>query len=350
MTIPVVSIPPESRTPYVLPQLAGEKLNLPGWNGVFRILASSKQTNGGLAVMAGGAIMSDPPGFHWHETAHDIFMVTKGYVKLWVGDKCRILAPGDFAYAPPKVIHNPQWIGPHTESFCLVAPGDWIDFFRFSSIPFDGLVLPENSQIRDEEKMIEMMLAAKDKFDVHYVMPHHNYHVPEFGEWLETENKLGEPGQPYFLRGNTGPRWMSGGVMSRPFILASQNGGRFAISSIESSSTYKNTFFESYIKFATIDHCLFIVEGKLRVELQGSSGVNELHDGETVVISAGQGFKLDFASPFVKFFSVANGRGIETLIQDSGAPFEGMVLPDKAGELDSAALARVAKEINATIE
>jgi hypothetical protein len=59
--------------------------------------------------------------------------------------------------------------------------------------------------------------------------------------------------------------------------------------------------------------------------------VNELHDGEKVVISASQGFKLDIASPFVKFFPVANGRRIETLIQDSGAPFEDMVLPDKAG-------------------
>ncbi|KAG9495637.1 hypothetical protein J7337_012191 [Fusarium musae] len=113
---------------------------------------------------------------------------------------------------------------------------------------------------------------------------------------------------------------------------------------------FKHRIIKHIKKFATIDHCLFIVEGKLQVELQGSSGVNELHDGETVVISAGQSFKLDFASAFVKFFSVENGRGIETLIQDSGKPFEGMVLPDKAGELDSAALARVAKEINATIE
>ncbi|KAI1694093.1 hypothetical protein Ddc_22351 [Ditylenchus destructor] len=194
------------------------------------------------------------------------------------------------------------------------------------------------------------MLAAKDKFDVHYVMPHHNYQPPELGDWLETENKLGEPGQPYFLRGNTGPRGcLAASCLVRSFSPV-KNGGRFAISSIESSSAYERSIFKSYVKFATVDHCLFVVEGKLKVEIEGSSGDNVLHDGETVVISAGQGFKLDFASPFVKFFSVANGRGIETLIQDSGAPFGGMVLPDKAGELDSAALARVAKEINATIE
>lgn len=227
-----------------------------------------------------------------------------------------------------------------------MAPGDWVDFFRFSGLEFDGLVLPENSQ-RDEEKLMAMMVAAKDKFDVHYA---HDFKPAELSDWLETENKLGEPFQPYFLRSNTGPRWMAGGVLSRPFILASQNGERFAISSIESSSAYKASIFKSYIKFATVDHCLFVVEGKLKVELEGSSGENVLHDGETVVISADQGFKLGFASPFVKIFSVANGRGIETLIQDAGKPFDGLVLPDAVEVLDSKKLARVAKEINATVE
>ncbi|SCO78492.1 probable dioxygenase [Fusarium oxysporum] len=346
MSIPVHNTPPDSRTSYILPQLAGEKITFPGWKGVFRILASAKQTNGGLAVLAGGSVLSDPPGFHWHEEAHDVFLVIKGFLKVWCGDQCRILGPGDFAYVPPKVIHNPQWLGPHSETFCLVAPGDWVDFFRFSGLEFDGLVLPEDSQ-RDEEKLMAMMLAAKDKFDVHYV---HDYQPPELSDWLETENKLGEPLQPYYLRANTGPRWMAGGLLSRPFILASQNGGRFAISSIESSSAYKRSIFESYIKFANVDHCLFVVEGKLKVEIEGSSGETVLHDGETVVISAGQGFKLGFASPFVKIFSVANGRGIETLIQDAGKPFEGFVLPDKVEEVDSGKLARVAKEIGVTIE
>ncbi|ENH73478.1 hypothetical protein FOC1_g10008969 [Fusarium oxysporum f. sp. cubense race 1] len=244
MSIPVHNTPPDSRTNYILPQLAGEKITFPGWNGVFSILASAKQTNGGLAVKAGVSVLSDPPGFHWQEEAHDVFLVIKGFLK--------------------------------------------------------------------------------DKFDVHCV---HDYPPPEFSDWLETENKLGEPLQPYYLRANTGPRWMAGGLLSRPFILA-----------------------KSYMKFANVDHCLFVVEGKLKVEIEGSSGENVLRDRETVVISAGQGFKLDFASPFVKIFSVANGRGIETLIQQVGKPFEGFVLPDKVEEVDSDKLARVAKEIGVTIE
>jgi mannose-6-phosphate isomerase-like protein (cupin superfamily) len=101
MTIPLLTVPPQERTNYIIDQLEGERISIPGSKGVFRILASSKQTNGGIAVFQSGAVLSDAPGFHWHDEAHDVFLVTKGYLKLYNGDRCRIMGPGDFAYVPP---------------------------------------------------------------------------------------------------------------------------------------------------------------------------------------------------------------------------------------------------------
>lgn len=101
MSVPVCNTPPDARTSYIIDQLEGERISIPGSKGVFRILASSKQTNGGIAVFSSGAVLSDAPGFHWHEEAHDVFLVTKGFLKLWNGDKCRVMGPGDFAYVPP---------------------------------------------------------------------------------------------------------------------------------------------------------------------------------------------------------------------------------------------------------
>jgi mannose-6-phosphate isomerase-like protein (cupin superfamily) len=101
MGIPVHTTPPDARTNYIIDQLEGERITIPGSKGAFRILASSKQTDGGIAVFQSGAVLSDAPGFHWHSEAHDVFLVTKGYLKLWNGDKCRIMGPGDFAYVPP---------------------------------------------------------------------------------------------------------------------------------------------------------------------------------------------------------------------------------------------------------
>lgn len=101
MKIPTLTEPPKSRSSYVISQLDGEKLTIPGSKGTFRILASSAQTDGKISVFQSGAVLSDAPGFHYHNEAHDVFIVTKGFLKLWNGDKCRVLGPGDFAYVPP---------------------------------------------------------------------------------------------------------------------------------------------------------------------------------------------------------------------------------------------------------
>lgn len=106
MSLQFSNQPPADRVPYAIPQLEGERITIPGSKGVFRILASSKQTNGLMAVFQSGATLSDAPGFHYHNKAHDVFLVTKGYMKLWNGDKCRIIAPGDFAYVPPVCIER----------------------------------------------------------------------------------------------------------------------------------------------------------------------------------------------------------------------------------------------------
>lgn len=105
--------PPTTGTAYAIPQLEGERITIPGSKGTFRILASSKQTNGLMAVFQSGAVLSDAPGFHYHNHAHDVFLVTKGFLKLWNGDKCRLMGPGDFAYVPPVQYSLP------THSPCL---------------------------------------------------------------------------------------------------------------------------------------------------------------------------------------------------------------------------------------
>jgi hypothetical protein len=93
------------------------------------------------------------------------------------------------------------------------------------------------------------------------------------GNWLETENTLPGSLEAYFLRANTGPRWMLGGVMSRPFINASQCSEKFAISSIEGSSRYKapgSSPLARWLTFEVVDHFFVISEGFLKVKLLGN--------------------------------------------------------------------------------
>ncbi|KAL4903916.1 hypothetical protein BDW74DRAFT_35271 [Aspergillus multicolor] len=343
--------PPPSRTPYAIPQLEGERLTIPGSKGTFRILASSKQTNGLMAVFQSGATLSDAPGFHYHNHAHDVFLVTKGYLKLWNGDKCRIMGPGDFAYVPPGIVHNPELLGPHTETFGVVTPGDWIDFFRYISEPYSGILVPESDDRDLKALLIPKVMAAKGQFDVVF-QP--NYVPPQVGEWDADDEKLPDTTEPvpFYLKANTGPRWMLGGVMSRPFITMKQC-GVCAISSIESSNVYgaAASVLSRYMTFEKVDHCLAVMEGTLVVKLQGQ-GEEVFREGETMVIPAGQAFALEFRSKFVRVWSFTDGDGIESLIQNAGQAFSGVVLPETVEglEVDEEKVKRVAGELSLTIQ
>ncbi|KAK3942147.1 quercetin 2,3-dioxygenase [Diplogelasinospora grovesii] len=348
MSPPILSSPPDARTSYIIDQLEGERLTIPGSKGVFRILASSKQTNGGIAVFQSGAVLSDAPGFHWHDEAHDVFLVTKGFLKLWNDDKCRIMGPGDFAYVPPKVIHNPELLGPHTETFGLVAPGDWIDFFRYVGETYHGVIAPESDDRNLASLLIPKVMAAKDRFDVHFERDYY-YTPPAVSDWLDSENQLPSSSSPspYFLRANTGPRYLLGGLLSRPFITTHQTAGKFAISSLETSNVYSPPSLSvllsrKWMTFREVDHCFCVQEGTLLVKLREPRGLGDddkeeeeeeeewtpVREGQTLVVSAGQAFALKAGSRFVRVWSFTNGNGIEELVHTAGEPCKSFVLPD----------------------
>lgn len=108
MAIPRFDQPPKDGGSYIIPQLEGEIVSIPGSKSVFRFLTSQLQSDGTMSVFTSGGALADAPGFHHHNEAHDIFMITKGFAKLWVEDQCRILGPGDFASIPP--VRLQYWI------------------------------------------------------------------------------------------------------------------------------------------------------------------------------------------------------------------------------------------------
>lgn len=243
-------------------------------------------------------------------------------------------------------------LGPHTEIFGLVAPGDWVDFFRYVGETFDGIILPEKDDRDLKGHIIPKMMKAPKDFDVHFVR---DYEAPPMTDWDGSESTLPSELQPYFLRANTGPRWIIGGVMSRPFITTAQSGGRFAISSIESSSTYGSTFLSRYMVFPSVDHCLCVQEGALKVSLKSDDGDENgdwttVREGETVMIAAAQAFKLDPGSKYVRVWSFTNGKGIEEIVQRAGDACDGFVLPDRAPGYDEAKLKGICEEMGITIE
>jgi hypothetical protein len=102
------------------------------------------------------------------------------------------------------------------------------------------------------------------------------------------------------------------------------------------------------LTFASIDHCFIVQEGLLKVKIKSgnSSSWNEVREGQTVVIAAGETFTLEFGSRYVRVWSFANGRGIEEVVQNAGSPATGVVLPEAAREWQESKLLEVCKELN----
>lgn len=233
----------------------------------------------------------------------------------------------------------------------MVAPGDWVDFFRYVGETYSGVILPEGDDRDLTRLLIPKVMAAKDRFDVQFVR---DYQPPEVGEWLASENVLPEPLKPYFLRSNTGPRHMLGGILSRPFILASQCSGKFAISSIESSNQYgPSPLSGRWLTFPTVAHCFCVQEGVLKVKLRGggsSSPWNEAREGQTVLVPAGQAFTLDFGSRYVRAITFTNGRGIEELIRLAGSDCTSVILPEQAAAYEPTKFQKACVEIDVVTE
>lgn len=250
-----------------------------------------------------------------------------------------------------KVVHNPELLGPHSEQLGLVAPGDWVDFFRYVAESYSGVILPEGDDRDLKGHIIPKVMAAKDRFDVNFVR---DYQPPEVGDWQDSENTLPGPLEPYFLRANTGPRHILGGVMSRPFIYSSQCAGKFAITSLESSNVYgPSPLAEKWLTFQSVDHCFCVQEGLLRIKLK-KEGTDtewaEVREGQTVLVPAGQGFILEFGSRYVRAITFTNGKGLEELIKLAGQDCPTVVLPEEAAPYDSAKLQAACGEVEVALE
>jgi quercetin dioxygenase-like cupin family protein len=116
--------PPSKPSPYIVPAYERKTITIPSTKSTVRILASAKETEGLISVFGMDGAVAEPPGFHYHNLAHNVFMCTKGRLKVRTGNRCKILGPGDFCYVPPEVVHQPQLLDDGiNETVGLVTPG-----------------------------------------------------------------------------------------------------------------------------------------------------------------------------------------------------------------------------------
>ncbi|RAH68327.1 RmlC-like cupin [Aspergillus aculeatinus CBS 121060] len=343
MSVPRVTKPLENGGSYIVHRFNGEILTMPGSKGAFRMYATQKQTNNGMAVF-GWDGPANEQGYHYHKITHDAFLITEGHLKIYCGQDCRILSPGDFASAPPLAIHNPMPLGPFVRALPLVSPADWVDIFRDTQDPFTGVMFPEYDT-QDQNAEFERRLP-KDYEEPYDTYPVEEPAVAEVKEWSEKDTVLPDGPEPYFLRYKTGPKWVLGGVTSQPFITTKQAAeGRFAISTIETSSTYQHTIFSEFLRFPKIHHVLVLLDGAIEVTLNDSTPT-DMYAGEVLFIDADTAFRLRFKHPYIRFMCYVDGDGLEALIHEAGDSTKAVALPDNPSDVDETKFAAACKKLN----
>lgn len=343
------NIPPgHPGKPYVMSSLNGEIIYIPCSKSATRLLVTGKETDNAFAVVGSGGSESPPIGFHFHREAHDVFLCLKGSVNVWGGNKCRTMGPGDFASVPPTVVHQYQILGDHTEFVGLIVPGGWEEFFRFIGEPYDGPMWPMEDNRNPFEVLIPKLKAAAEKFDMVPVRDQ-QYFPPS--EWQETDNQLPGKAEPYFLKANTGPKYLVGGSVIRPLATTAESNGRFAIASIEGSELHKQKSVlkaGSSINFHSVHHVLQCVEGAIEVKI-GQEPVSRLAAGELAYIPAGTPFRFDYASRFAKAYVFSNGGGLLELLQRFAEPYQGTILPEKESQWDGSELDHLGSQFGYSI-
>lgn len=137
--------------------------------------------------------------------------------------------------------------------------------------------------------------------------------------------------------------------MSRPFIHAEQSAGKFAISSIESSSMYGQSVLGRRMTFNSVDHCFCVLEGLLKVKLGRSETFNEVREGQTLVVAAGETFSIEFGSRYVRLWSFTNGEGIEEVIRKGGESYDSYVIPEAPREVNEERVTKAIDQLGVTI-
>lgn len=252
-------------------------------------------------------------------------------------------------------MHRPQLVGPWNETLGLVTPGKWIDFFRFVSEPYDGILADQFDVRSTAAALMSKFQIIQDDYDVVF---HPTHHACEVGEWTDDDTTLPDPEgpepwkpRPYFLRANTGPRFLLGGVLSRPFITTKQSSGKFAITSIESSSAYGPgaSVLACPFTLSGVHQVYTVFDGCINVTTTFNGQAHQVRVGESVFVPRGTRISIDFVDRYCRFWAFASGNGLETLISDAGQAFEGIVLPDTPNAFDLGAVQQKAKEIGIDI-
>ncbi|GKU16408.1 cupin protein [Fusarium langsethiae] len=259
--------------------------------------------------------------FYSHNNAYAAFVVWTGCFLFFNGDKTEELHRGDFIFIPPGTVYGYHSLMPGSELLVLTTLED------------PTAVLETINEEQDEVFQHLIGVETPDPKDIDVADGHHPFDLMKPIDWNPS---LSTFLRPYSLNATTCPRWIFGGVITRPFVRQAQCEGKFSISAMETSRVHTvRPFLDRWLYFTSVDHFFCVVEGTMLIKLKGQTEWTELREGQAMLISARQAFTADVGSEFVKILTVTNGIGIDELICRAGREYGPTTLPETTSRWDT---------------
>jgi len=141
----------------------------------------------------------------------------------------------------------------------------------------------------------------------------------------------------YFLRADSGPKFLVGGCVVRPLATRKESEGKFSVFCVEGAKAYAGRGLEDIsLRFSETHHALQVVDGVVEVVVEGD--MVRVGAAETVFVPAGKAWSMAVESIWEKWYVFANRGGIGEVMIGVGENYEWAVVPQvgDVGQLDKA--------------
>ncbi|MBD8737231.1 cupin domain-containing protein [Sphingomonas sp. CFBP 13706] len=274
---------------------AGEGLSHLVAGQVIRTLAGIDQTAGGFgAVVVECPLDRGPIPMHWHEREHDTWFVTRGRLQVWADDQSRVLAPGDFAYVPPRVTHSYRSVAPRTQFFGIVAPGGWEQFFVDAGEVWGMTGLPADGHPFDFSRMGPAM-------GKHRIMRVDDPVYVDATPIGAGDQALVADQSAYFLEAGFGTRHVLLGHLSTAVLTQAQTDGLVDMRVIEGGRDAEMPT----LRHGTTHVFLYLLDGQVEVTIDGEE--HRLTAGDAANIPAGSTYATRILSGNARWLATSSG-------------------------------------------
>lgn len=304
---------------------------------MIRTLAGVEQTAGGFgAVVADCPLDRGPIPMHWHEREHDTWFVTRGRLQVWADDTSRVLAPGDFAYVPPRVTHSYRSIAPRTRFFGIVAPGGWEQFFVDAGEVWGMTGLPADGHPFDFSRMGPAM-------GKHRIMRVDNPVYVDATAMGATDQQLPGDQSAYFLEAGYGERHALLGHLATTVLSAAQTGDLIDMRVIEAGRDATMP----PVRHAQTHVFLYVLDGVVALTIDGTE--HRLGGGDAANLPAGTAYATRVVGGSARWLATSSGGNGAGLWAAAGTPTTAYSFPLDADPAADGARLRTIAGVDAVV-